>query len=135
VPTRLSLFLAAAVAALALVPATGEAAKLKYHNCDGKKYWLIKDAKNPAIELLRIKMRKSKADGYAPRCLVAESTASMVHNEAYDGGTPPAKVTVFGARWTVGDYKCTYEAKTGYTQAQCVHTGKNANTVRFRLVP
>src|SRR4051812_32808841 len=73
--TKLSLFLTAVIAALALLPASGEAAKLKYHNCDGKKYLLIKGAKDPAVKLLRIKMRKSRADGYAPRCLVAEATA------------------------------------------------------------
>ena len=69
-------------------------------------------------------MRKSKADGYAPRCLVAEATAAQVQYRAHDGGTLPAKVRVGGARWGVGAYRCTYEAKTGYTQAQCVHTGK-----------
>jgi hypothetical protein len=131
---RLSLILAAVIAALALTPATGEAAKLKYHACDGKKYWLVKDLKDPSVKLLRIKMRKSRADGYAPRCLVAEATANQVQAEA-SKGTPPAKVNVYGARWAVGDYKCSYEDKSGYKQAQCVHTGKDANTVRFRLVP
>jgi hypothetical protein len=75
-------------------------------------------------------MRKSRADGYAPRCLVAEATAMMVTGP----DTPPDKVTVYGARWAVGDYKCTYEDRSGSTQAQCVHTGKDANTVRFRIV-
>jgi len=135
VTKRLTLILAAVIAALALAPAAGEAAKLSYHSCDGKKYWLVKDLKNPSVQLLRIKMRKSKADGYAPRCLVAEATAAQVQYRAHDGGTLPAKVRVGGARWGVGAYRCTYEAKTGYTQAQCVHTGKDANTVRFRLVP
>jgi hypothetical protein len=132
--SRLSLILAAAIAAVALTPATGEAAKLKYHACDGKKYWLVKDLKDPTVKMLRIKMRKSRADGYAPRCLVAEATAAQVHMET-SNGTPPAKVDVYGARWGVGDYRCTYEDKSGYKQAQCVHTGKDANTVRFRLVP
>jgi hypothetical protein len=135
VTKRLTLSLAAVIAALALAPAAGEAAKLSYHSCDGKKYWLVKDLKNPSVALLRIKMRKSMADGYAPRCLVAEAAAAQVQYGAQDGGTPPAKLKVGGARWWVGSYRCTYEAKTGYTQAQCVHTGKDANTVRFRLVP
>jgi hypothetical protein len=133
--TKLSLMLAAVVATLALTPATGEAAKLKYHSCDGKKYWLVKDLKDPTVKLLRIKMRKSRADGYAPRCLVAEATAAEVQRGASEDDTPPAKVTVYGARWGVGDYKCTYTDMSGYKQAQCVHTGKDANTVRFRLVP
>ena len=131
-PFRVRL-LAVAIAALALTPATSEAAKLKYHACDGKKYWLVKDLKDPSVELLRIKMRKSKADGYAPRCLVAEATAAEAQRGAADG-KPPAELNVYGARWGVGKYTCTYEAKTGYTHAQCRHNGKDANTVRFRLV-
>jgi hypothetical protein len=123
---RLSLILVAMIAALALSPATGQAAKLKYHNCDGKKYQLLGDN----VKLLRIKMRKSRADGYAPRCLVAEATAAAVTGP----DTPPDTVTVYGARWGVGDYECKYEKKSGYLQAQCVHTGKDANTVRFRIV-
>jgi hypothetical protein len=126
----LSLVLAAA---LALLPATGDAAALRYHSCDGKKYWLVKDLENPSVKSLRIKMRKSKADGYAPRCLVAEATAAEAQRGAADG-KPPAELNVFGARWTVGKYKCTYEKKSGYLQAQCRHSGKDANTVRFRLV-
>lgn len=131
---RLSLILVAVIAALALTPATGQAAKLKYHGCDGKKYWLVKDLTDPSVTGLRIKMRKSRADGYAPRCLVAEATAAEAQRGAHDG-TPPAEINVFGARWGVGKYKCTYEAKSGYTQAQCRHSGKDANTVRFRLTP
>jgi hypothetical protein len=130
---RLSLILAAVLAALALTPATGQAAKLRYHACDGKKYQLLDPNGSPAVKLLRIKMRKSKADGYAPRCLVAEATAMMVINDGT--GDPPATVDVGGARWGVGKYRCTYQDKSGYKQAQCVHTGKDANTVRFRLVP
>jgi hypothetical protein len=133
--TKLTLILVAALAALAAIPATGEAAKLRYHSCDGKKYWLIKGYEHPSAELLRIKMRKSRADGYAPRCLVAEATAAEVLRGAQDGATPPAKVQVYGARWGAGTSKCSYQEKTGYTQVQCVHKGKDANTVRFRLTP
>jgi hypothetical protein len=126
---------AAAIAALALLPASGEAAKLKYHACDGKKYQLLAGATDPSVTLLRIKMRNAKADGYAPRCLVAEAVAAEVQRATHATGKSPAKVEVYGARWGAGESRCTYEAKSGYTQAQCVHTGKDANTVRFRLVP
>jgi hypothetical protein len=131
--TRLSLLaVGGALAIVALTPAAGgaAAAKLAYHACDGKKYQLL-IGRDPSVELLRIKMRKSRADGYAPRCLVAEATAAEVIN---DFSPPPKKVTVYGARWSVGTYRCTYEAKGAYTQAQCVHTGKDANTVRFRVM-
>jgi hypothetical protein len=128
---HLALVLFALLAGLVVLPATGEAAKLRYHSCDGKKYQLV----GPHVKLLRIKMRKSRADGYAPRCLVAEATAAVVDGDGT--GKHPEKVTVVGARWGVGEYTCTYAEKSefGYTQVQCVHTGKDANTVRFRLTP
>jgi hypothetical protein len=130
---HLALALFAVVAALAVLPATGEAAKLRYHTCDGKKYQLLIDPNGPTVKLLRIKMRKAKADGYAPRCLVAEAVAANV----IDDGGKPATINVYGARWGVGKYKCTYAEKSelGYVQVACVHTGKDANTVRFRLLP
>ena len=133
--TRLSL-LVLALAVLASTPATGQAAaKLKYHACDGKKYLLLNPNGDPLVKLLRIKMAKAKADGYAPRCLVAEAVAMQVQMGASDGKTPPATITVYGARWGIGKVKCRYTAMTGYTQAQCVKTGKDASTTRFRLVP
>jgi hypothetical protein len=116
-----------ALAALSLAPATGRAATLKYHACDGKKYQLLNDDP-PTVKLLRIKMRNTKADGYAPRCLVAEATAAEVRRS-----DTPKKITIYGAAWSIGVFRCTYEPKTGYQQAQCVHKGKDAATVRFRL--
>jgi hypothetical protein len=123
-----------ALAALALLPAAGHAAALKFHACDGKKYQLLHPGSGADVKVLRIKMRKAKADGYAPRCLVAEATAAEVKTELRITGELPSKVRVYGARWYVGNFKCTYEAKTGYQQAVCVHTGKEAATVRFRLM-
>jgi hypothetical protein len=134
--TRLSLLVVgAALATLALTPATGHAAALKYHACDGKKYLLLDQHGNPLVKLLRIKMRKAKVDDYAPRCLVAEAVATEVQRGASDGKTPPKHVTVYGARWGIGKVACSYTAMSGYTQAQCVKTGTNASTTRFRLVP
>ena len=131
---RLSLFLAAAIAALALMPATGHAAKLKYHSCSGTKYLLLNPDGDPQVKVLRIKMRKAKADGYAPRCLVAEGVAAEVWRKASDG-KHPKNIHVMGAQWDMRS-TCSYTAKTGYTQVQCVaKPGQDANTVRFRLVP
>jgi hypothetical protein len=134
--TRLSLLVVgAALALLALTPATGHAAALKYHACDGKKYLLLDQHGDPLVKLLRIKMRKAKVDDYAPRCLVAEAVAMQVQQGASGGKTPPKHITVYGARWGIGKVTCSYTAMSGYTQAQCVKTGKNASTTRFRLVP
>ena len=122
-------------ATLAFVPASGHATKLSYHACDGKKYWLIDANGDPTVSVLRIKMRNAKADGYAPRCLVAEAVASAVQQRADDDGKLLKKVSAYGARWTAGTFRCTYTPMTGYTQAQCRHTGRDAATVRFRLTP
>jgi hypothetical protein len=125
---RVLLTAAVALLALALAPVSGHAAaKLKYHACDGKKYQLL--VGSPGVKLLRIKMRNRKADGYAPRCLVAEAVAMNVVGP----GDKPAKIDVYGARWNGGTYRRTYAEKSGYTQVQCRHTGKDAATVRFRL--
>jgi hypothetical protein len=131
---RLSLILAAATAALILLPASGQAAKLKYHSCSGTKYLLLNPDGNPQVKLLRIKMRAAKADGYAPRCLVAEGVAAEVQRAATDG-KHPKNVHVMGAQWDMRS-RCSYTDRTGYTQVSCVaRPGNTANTVRFRLVP
>ena len=114
----------AALAALALLPVSGQAAALKFHACDGKKYQLLHPGSGPDVKVLRIKMR----------CLVAEATAAEVKTEQRITGKLPSKVRVYGARWYVGSFKCTYQAQTAYQQAVCVHTGKEAATVRFRLM-
>jgi len=108
------------------------AAAVKYRNCDGKKYLLLQ-GDDPAVELLRIKMRNAKADGYAPRCLVAEAVAAQVQGEARYSGKHLKTLDVYGARWGIGRFRCTYEKKSSYDQASCVHKGKDAATVRFRL--
>ena len=127
---HLALVLAATLAVLVALPATGEAAKLRYHSCDGKKYLLL--APTPEVTLLRIKMRAAKADGYAPRCLVAEGVAAEVQRKVADG-KQPQNVHVMGAQWDMRS-RCSYSAKTGYTQVQCVaRPGNAANTVRFRI--
>jgi hypothetical protein len=133
--SRLSLILAAVIAALLVTPAAGQAAKLRYHSCSGTKYWLIASDANPQVKLLRIKMRSAKADGYAPRCLVAEGVAGEVQQAVIDDGKQPKNVHVMGAQWDMRS-TCSYTAQTGYTQVQCVaKRGNTANTVRFRLVP
>ena len=97
--------------ALALTPTAGAAEK--YRNCSGKQYLLL-HGDDPAVEQLRIKMRNAKADGYAPRCLVAEAVAGDVQDEARRTGKRLKKLNVYGAAWTVGTFRCTYAAKTGY---------------------
>jgi hypothetical protein len=132
--SRLSLILAAVIAALLVTPATGQAAKLRYHSCNGTKYLLLQPDGNPQVKVLRIKMRSAKADDYAPRCLVAEGVAAQVQRAATDG-RHPKNVHVMGAQWDMRS-TCSYTAKTGYSQVRCVaKPGNTANTVRFRLVP
>ena len=123
--------LAGAAAAVIALPAAPAAAKTT--TCKPGRYQLVLPGSIPAVSKLRAIDLPRLTDGYAPRCLVAEATAAEAQRGAADG-KPPAELNVYGARWGVGRYTCTYEAKTGYTQAQCRHNGKDANTVRFRLV-
>jgi hypothetical protein len=133
--TRLTLAAAAALAVLAAVPASGHAAKLKFNRCDGKKYLLIRQDGDPRVEQLKIKMRKHRADGYAPRCLVAEAIAGEVQTSVIYDHKRPKTVNIMGAQWGMRGVKCKYTDRSGSTQVQCVKKGRDANTVRFRLVP
>jgi hypothetical protein len=122
--------------ALPPAPLSGAlAAPLRYHACDGKKYLLIRQDGDPQVKRLEIKMRNAKADGYAPRCLVAEAIAADVQASVIDDKKRPKTVNIMGAQWGMRGVKCTYSDRTGYTRVRCVKTGKDANSVRFRLVP
>ena len=117
--------------ALALIPAAGHSAALKFRSCPGDRYLLINQDQPPAVKLLRIKMRATKADGYAPRCLVAEAVAGDVQSYGRVGEKLPSTVRVVGAKFDAGPFRCTYTPVRDYRQAQCV---AREATVRFRLV-
>jgi hypothetical protein len=136
--TRLTLAAAttaAALAVLAVIPASGHAAKLTFNRCDGKKYLLIRQDGDPQVKQLKIKMRNRRADGYAPRCLVAEAIAGEVQTGVISDHKRPKTVNIMGAQWGMRGVKCSYRERSGYTQVQCVKKGRDANTVRFRLQP
>ena len=70
-----------------------------------------------------------RTDGYAPRCLVAESVAGEVKRAIQDTGERPSQVRVFGARWNGGRWHCAYTDAA----ATCGKTGKPSRKVKFRL--
>jgi hypothetical protein len=77
--------------------------------CDGKTYGGIDRNTFPVIYNLRAINLPRKTDGYAPRCLVAESIGGMV--QVYAGnhsGRIPTKVHIGGARWDGGTWRISY---------------------------
>ena len=79
----------------------------------------LDDNRFPTIHQLRAVDLPRRTDGYAPRCLVAESVAALVkdgvakaaRNHGYDfrfDRHAPRNVTPMGARWYGGRYRVRY---------------------------
>jgi hypothetical protein len=132
------------------VALAGSADAASYRSCKIGYYSPDLDEGFPGVARLRIAMRSKLADGYAPRCLVAESVASAVQfrvgeniGEGVEPDGPlsprifPRRVRVSGARWSVGIFRCSYRwlhtDESPLIDVQCSHTGKDASRVRFVL--
>jgi hypothetical protein len=89
--------LIAVVAAVALVADVANAAP-NLTRCSGRTYGAIDRNAFPTIRQLRTYNLPRLTDGYAPRCLVAESIAGNV--QAKKGR--PGRYRVGGARWYAG---------------------------------
>ena len=77
--------------------------------CSGHTYGGIDRHAFPVVSNLRAVNLPAKTDGYAPRCLVAESVAGMV--QVYAGnhdGRIASSVRVMGARWYGGTWRVRY---------------------------
>lgn len=79
----------------------------------------LDDSRFPTIHQLRAVDLPRRTDGYAPRCLVAESVAALVKDgvakaarkQGYDfrfDRHAPRTVTPMGARWYGGRYRIAY---------------------------
>ena len=138
---RMTVLTASATFAAALMIPAGASAKTV--PCDGTTYGGVSDS-FPGVAKIRAHNLPGKTDGYAPRCLVAESVAGRVQMEMGDGEAPfyPKRVRVYGARWDGGTWKMryrqvtvttpegddwTYEAVTGRK------VGKPRQRITFRL--
>ena len=126
----LRLPLTALLAAAALALAAAGPARADTITCDPGEYLLL-HGENPTIESLKAHNLPRKTDGYAPRCLVAEAIASEIQRTLQNGGKAPRKVTVYGARWNGGKWRCTYP---GGDRASCRKQGKPKRRVTMRLV-
>jgi hypothetical protein len=97
--------------------------------CDPGEYLLVR-GENPTIENLRAHNLPRKTDGYAPRCLVAEAIAAEIQGTLQRGGKSPGTVSVMGAQWSSGKWRCRYPGD----RAVCKRKGKPRRRVTMRLV-
>jgi hypothetical protein len=118
--------LAALVAATAITPATASADSI---SCRVGYYAPGADTASPTITNLRAHNLPRKTDGYAPRCLVAESIVAEIQRTYGDRGDLPARVRVYGARWSGGRWRCSYPAE----RAVCRKIGKPRRRVTMDL--
>jgi hypothetical protein len=119
----IALLAVAAAIAIAAAPARADTI-----TCDPGEYLLL-HGENPTIEDLRAHNLPRKTDGYAPRCLVAEAIASQIQQILQNGGKAPRTVTVHGARWDGGKWRCRYPGD----RASCRKKGKPRRRVTMRL--
>jgi hypothetical protein len=120
--------LAAAVAAAAVAPASATASADSI-SCRVGYYAPGADTASPTVTSLRAHKLPRKTDGYAPRCLVAESIVAEIQDTYGSKGRLPAKVWVYGARWDGGRWRCSYPDG----RAVCRKIGKPRRRVTMHL--
>jgi hypothetical protein len=126
-PLKMLLAPLAVLAALAVVPATASA---DHVSCPIGHYLVgIKHA-SPKPSKLRAHNLPRRTDGYAPRCLVAEAIVSEIQLRA-DASGLPARLRVYGARWSGGRWRCTYPDGRGI----CRKIGRPFRRVTMNLQP
>jgi hypothetical protein len=116
------------VLAVLAVPATAQGRAITI-TCDAGQYQLL-HGENPRIAKLRAHNLPRKTSGYAPRCLVAEAIASDIQRALQNGERAPRTLSVYGARWGAGRWRCSYPAG----RADCHRKGKPKRRVTMRLV-
>ena len=117
--------LAAAAIAVAATPASADAV-----TCIPGEYLLI-GGENPRIADLRAHNLPRRTSGYAPRCLVAEAIAAEVQHALQDGKRAPRTVSVMGAQWSSGKWRCSYPDAE---RVVCKKQHKPKRRITFRLV-
>ena len=94
------------LAALLAVPATAQAKAITI-TCDAGQYLLL-HGENPRIADLKAHNLPRRTSRYAPRCLVAEAIASDIQRALQNGHKAPRRLSVYGARWGAGRWRCSY---------------------------
>src|SRR5829696_3497119 len=120
----IALLAAAATAAVAAAPASADSV-----TCAPGEYLLI-HGQNPRIADLEAHNLPRRTSGYAPRCLVAEAIASDMQRALQNGHKAPRRLSVYGARWGAGHWRCSYPSD----RADCHRQGKPRRRVTMRLV-
>jgi hypothetical protein len=116
-----SLALGAAVAA---APASAD-----HVRCPIGQYLFGLETATPKPSKLRAHNLPRKTDGYAPRCLVAEAIVAEIQLGYGEKGRLPARLSVFGARWSGGRWRCSYPEGRGV----CRKIGKPRRRVTMNL--
>src|SRR5829696_8375431 len=98
----IALLAAAAATAAVAAPASADSV-----TCAPGEYLLI-HGENPRVADLRAHNLPRRTSGYAPRCLVAEAIAAEVQHALQDGQKAPRTVSVMGAQWSSGKWRCSY---------------------------
>jgi len=105
----------------------------------------LDDSRFPTIHRLRAVNLPRRTDGYAPRCLVAESVAGLVKDGVAKASREhgddfrfaehaPKKVRPMGARWSGGTYRVRYRL----LRCECdpyvqVTATRGTRRIRFRI--
>jgi hypothetical protein len=118
--------LLATVAIAGVAPATASA---DHVSCRVGHYLPGIERGTPAATHLRAYNLPRRTDGYAPRCLVAEAIVSEIQIEYSEESGPPARLRVFGARWSAGRWRCSYPPG----RAVCRKLGKPHRRVTMEL--
>jgi len=101
--------LALPLAAVLLAPGAASGAQIT--RCNGLTYNLIDENGFPGIQHLRAINLPRLTDGYAPRCLVAESVAGLVQDRWSATHRFASRVHPMGARWDGGSWRLTYQLR------------------------
>lgn len=107
-----SLVILIAVFAVAAAARPASASASSVVKCNGHTFGMIDESSFPGIDKLRAHNLPRRTDGYAPRCLVAESVAGMVQTKWGNGVGFPQRVRVMGARWYAGYWRVRYRQVT-----------------------
>jgi hypothetical protein len=74
-------------------------------------------------------------DGYAPRCLVAETLLNWALDDIAAGRKPRARIWARGARWNGGRWRCRYTTTGDHRNASCRQSGRPKRRVTYALHP
>lgn len=126
---------ATVILAVATFSATASAQAHSTVKCTGNKYWAIDRSAFPSIQGARTAIDLPKlTDGYAPRCLVADSVAGAMQTYWTRHQKVPGKIQIRGARWDAGTWTYKVGAMSKHEPFTSPVTARHGSeVVRFRI--